>query len=318
MNSLATNQTNYIEIAQRQLSDSITRTIQDKTNSYRGIAMTFRKFSEGKDSLDSFKSFLLSEQYASKSKENVYNYFRSIANKNVKNEEAKKLVIESLKNTYIEATKETKKSKNRIEIEQETMHLGKDYLQEKDIEKVCSHLRATQIPFKNTNRDIQGNIKLALIIEFLFKTGCRVDELAQIRKEETILNGVAKIKLHGKGSKSRYTTISRNFYSEIEEVFQGKEYLFETKKHTKIIHQNLWKNLTDAFLLCGYGEKGKYKIHPHTLRHSFSMDKLEKGMDIKTLSELLGHSDIDITLRTYIHANPEKYKDMIIGREWNR
>ena len=118
MNSLATNQTNYIEIAQRQLSDSITRTIQDKTNSYRGIAMTFRKFSEGKDSLDSFKLFLTSEQYASKSKENVYNYFRSIANKNVKNEEAKKLVIESLKNTYIEATKETKKSKNRIEIEQ--------------------------------------------------------------------------------------------------------------------------------------------------------------------------------------------------------
>ena len=313
MNSLATNENNYLELAQRQLSDSITRTIQDKTNSYRGIAMTFRKFSEGKDNLESFKSFLLSEQYASNSKENVYNYFRSIANKNVKNEEAKKLVIESLKNTYIDATKETKKSKNRIENEQDSMNLGTDYLLKDDIKKVCNYLIVK--PTSNKNRtDKNGNIKLALIIRFLFVTGCRVDELSQIRKSEIHLNGVAKIKLHGKGSKSRYTTIERTFYNEIDDIFKGKEYLFETSTYTKLDNKNLWKKLSTAFLECGYGEKKKYTIHPHTLRHSFAMDKLEKGMDVKTLSELLGHSDISITLRTYIHANPEKYKDLILEK----
>lgn len=45
------------------------------------------------------------------------------------------------------------------------------------------------------------------------------------------------------------------------------------------------------------------KIHPHVLRHTFAMTCLQAGCDIKTLSELLGHSNATITLQRYVHSD---------------
>ena len=45
------------------------------------------------------------------------------------------------------------------------------------------------------------------------------------------------------------------------------------------------------------------KVHPHALRHTFATTCLQAGCDIKTLSELLGHADPNITLRRYVHSN---------------
>lgn len=48
------------------------------------------------------------------------------------------------------------------------------------------------------------------------------------------------------------------------------------------------------------------KIKPykfHILRHTFATECVEVGMDIKSLSEILGHSDINITLNRYVHSS---------------
>lgn len=53
-------------------------------------------------------------------------------------------------------------------------------------------------------------------------------------------------------------------------------------------------------------ERAGVKYHnAHTLRHTFSVRALETGFDIKTLSEILGHSDATITLKTYAHSLDE-------------
>lgn len=46
-------------------------------------------------------------------------------------------------------------------------------------------------------------------------------------------------------------------------------------------------------------------LHPHKLRHSFASVAITNGADVVSVSELLGHSDTAITLRTYSHANSE-------------
>ncbi len=52
-------------------------------------------------------------------------------------------------------------------------------------------------------------------------------------------------------------------------------------------------------------------INFHVLRHTFATRCIESGMDAKTLSEILGHSDVNITLRTYVHSSLEhKRKQM--------
>lgn len=54
----------------------------------------------------------------------------------------------------------------------------------------------------------------------------------------------------------------------------------------------------------------------HSLRHTYATLCIERGMDIKTLSELLGHSDVKITLNTYVHSSDalkKKYVKRLVG-----
>lgn len=53
------------------------------------------------------------------------------------------------------------------------------------------------------------------------------------------------------------------------------------------------------------------KVRPHTLRHTFATTCLQAGCDIKTLSEILGHANANITLQRYVHSDIErKRKEM--------
>lgn len=48
------------------------------------------------------------------------------------------------------------------------------------------------------------------------------------------------------------------------------------------------------------------KVHPHLLRHTFATTCLRAGCDIKTLSELLGHANANVTLQRYVHSDLER------------
>ena len=53
------------------------------------------------------------------------------------------------------------------------------------------------------------------------------------------------------------------------------------------------------------------KTNFHALRHTFATRCIEAGVDVKTLSELLGHSDVKTTLNRYVHSSFElKQKSM--------
>ena len=53
-------------------------------------------------------------------------------------------------------------------------------------------------------------------------------------------------------------------------------------------------------------ECGLEGVHAHTLRHTFATFCVQKGCDLKTLSELMGHADASITLRKYVHTTLER------------
>ena len=64
----------------------------------------------------------------------------------------------------------------------------------------------------------------------------------------------------------------------------------------------------------GYLKKASvHQAHPHALRHTFATTCLQAHCDIKTLSELLGHSDAAVTLKKYVHSDMKRKR-----REINR
>ncbi len=94
----------------------------------------------------------------------------------------------------------------------------------------------------------------------------------------------------------------------------------------KLLHQRLNVECEDAYIITGtesyleprtYYEKYKKflnecGISPHSfhcLRHTFATVCIEKGFDSKTLSEILGHSDVKVTLNRYVHPSMQRKRD---------
>ena len=60
-------------------------------------------------------------------------------------------------------------------------------------------------------------------------------------------------------------------------------------------------------------KKGGLKPYKfHILRHTFATNCIEVGMDAKSLSEILGHSDVDITFDIYVHSSNKIKKKSIV------
>lgn len=67
--------------------------------------------------------------------------------------------------------------------------------------------------------------------------------------------------------------------------------------------QNRFKAIVER---CGIQD-----VHFHTLRHTFATRCIEVGFDVKSLSEILGHANVSITLNRYVHPSMElKQKNM--------
>ena len=55
----------------------------------------------------------------------------------------------------------------------------------------------------------------------------------------------------------------------------------------------------------------------HSLRHAFASAAFEKGFDIKTLSEILGHSKVELTMNLYVHSNIDRKRTCMKLMEWS-
>jgi integrase len=78
--------------------------------------------------------------------------------------------------------------------------------------------------------------------------------------------------------------------------YKDNDYIFQTKNKTPIRPRNLQNMLDSVLTRVGISHKGL-----HVLRHTFASMLFAKGIDVKTVSELLGHADVRITYSTYIH-----------------
>ncbi len=137
--------------------------------------------------------------------------------------------------------------------------------------------------------------KTALIIEFLFKTGCRISEMINIRLMDVKVDNEVRIKLVGKGSRERTVFIDQALYQRIRKEFQVLFYLFE-HKGKKLDRFRLYRQIKKS------GQKVLSRsIHPHLLRHSTANYLLKEcGKSPKYTAEFLGNS-MAVTLEMYIH-----------------
>jgi len=150
------------------------------------------------------------------------------------------------------------------------------------------------------------------IVELFYASGVRVSELVGL-KLENINMEIGYVRCIGKGSKERIIPIGKRAreaikkYSDTSRVKLAKDkitqHLFLSRLGKKISRQSVWK------IIKMYARKAgvKKEIKPHTLRHTFATHLLEHGADLRSVQEMLGHSDISTT-QIYTHVDKERLK----------
>lgn len=237
----------------------------------------------------------------SKSKKDIEEYIRHLS-KNEMNSSSISRHISSIKAFYKYLLLEKK-----IKIDpSEGLIMPK---QDKRLPKVLSVDEVDKlldIEIKN-NFDIRNKAML----ELMYSSGLRVSELISLKVNDIDLD-MDYVRVFGKGSKERIIPIGDyakkaliNYLSMRGELLKrvSCDLLFLNNHGRGMTRQGFFKILKKIAL-----EKGiKTELSPHVLRHSFASHMLENGADLRSIQELLGHSDISST-QIYTHISNKQLK----------
>lgn len=163
-------------------------------------------------------------------------------------------------------------------------------------------------------RDRKQGTRDRAILETLYATGMRVSEVVNLKLDNVNME-VGFLRCIGKGDKERIIPLGKKAIISIQRyihdgrplLLKNKEsdFLFVSRFGKKISRQSLWK------LIKRYAKLARIKkpMKPHILRHSFATHLLERGADLRSVQEMLGHSNISTT-QLYTHINKERLKSI--------
>lgn len=169
------------------------------------------------------------------------------------------------------------------------------------------------------NTNSQTGLRDRAILETLFSTGMRVAEIASLDKDQIkiplSMEEELEISISGKGGKIRPIYFSSRCLRWLKKYLDSRENDNEKALFIRYKGQN-----NGSLRLTTRSIESIVKKHairagvpiftvPHTLRHTFATDMLAKGVDIRTLQEFLGHSDISTT-QIYTHVVSKQLKDV--------
>ncbi len=163
--------------------------------------------------------------------------------------------------------------------------------------------------------DLEESLTLndQVIIQMFYHTGIRLSELINLKLND--LNLAQKtVKVLGKRNKERLLPLTLTLEKELRRYLEtrnalvkvsGEAFFFVTKKGNKLYPKLVYK-VVNTYL----GRVSDLqKKSPHVLRHSFATHMLNRGADLNSIKELLGHSSLAAT-QIYTHNSMDQLKQM--------
>lgn len=233
-------------------------------------------------------------------REHIEAYLKAIHD-HVSNKTVSRRLV-SLRNYYIFLVKEGILKKNimsHFDLPKAKKYLP-TVLSEQEIQKVLESIEVVD-SISCRNR---------CMVEVLYATGLRISELLSLTLSQVNIH-MGYLKTIGKGDKERMVpittyvcTLLKEYIEEYrEELLMGSDssLLFLTKHGKPMSRDNFYHVLEKIILQSGISKH----CSPHTLRHTFATHLLEHGADLRSIQEMLGHSDISTTT-IYTHVSNQK------------
>jgi integrase/recombinase XerC len=159
--------------------------------------------------------------------------------------------------------------------------------------------------------DSFAGIRNHTIIEMLYMTGMRRSELTGLRDSDIDLTE-GTVKVTGKRNKQRIIPLVKSFVQRLEEYIskrdeniekKGEGWFFVTDKGNKLYDKYVYNTVSNYLAMVTTIEKKS----PHILRHTFATHMLNRGADLNSIKEFLGHANLSAT-QIYTHNTFEKLK----------
>jgi integrase/recombinase XerD len=159
------------------------------------------------------------------------------------------------------------------------------------------------------------NLKHRTFLSTLYACGMRISEAANLRIPD-IDSARMQIRIaHGKGAKERLVPLSPRLLEELRtywKQYRPSQFLFPGKRPDKpYAHTSIQKAIKRSAQLAGI----RKNVHPHVLRHSYATGLLEAGVDLLTISRLLGHASF-VTTMVYLHCRRENLGSIPSPLDW--
>jgi integrase/recombinase XerD len=164
-------------------------------------------------------------------------------------------------------------------------------------------------------------LRLYALIELLYATGMRVSELVTLPR--TVLAGDRRVMtIKGKGGRERLVPLNGAARAALDDYLNvgGEEdvsrmlktkWLFASRSaEGHLTRQRLAQELKELALEAGLDPA---RVSPHVLRHAFASHLLDRGADLRSVQQLLGHADISTT-QIYTHVLEERLKKLVFEK----
>ena len=269
---------------------------------------TIRSYTLDLDEYDSFcKNYDSNVEFYKHDHRMIQNFLQHLSkkNKNVKTLSRKLAAIKSLYNYMM--------SNNIVKIN------SAKFIKSPKLDKKLPHYLSLKeaadlirIPYGDDKKSIRDK----LILELFYATGIRISELVNIRYSALNIEQ-GTIQVTGKGDKERTVIIGREtqllikkYISFNDKICLNKNnFLFPSHKGSNLIYDKHLSTRTIFNIVKKYLKiiSNNEKLSPHSLRHTFATHMLEKGADLLSIKELLGHNSLSST-QIYTHIQPAKLK----------
>lgn len=170
-------------------------------------------------------------------------------------------------------------------------------------------IRLLEAPAKNTWEEKRDKA----ILETLYSSGLRVSELVGLNQEDVDVFG-GLVRVRGKGKKERIVPLGQMALKALQSYVEHKP----SRDHRNALKAPLYLNrsggrLSDRSIrrmILKYTRRIALnkEVSPHTLRHSFATHMLDRGADLRSVQELLGHENLSTT-QIYTHVTTKRLKE---------
>ncbi|MDR2399734.1 MAG: tyrosine recombinase XerC [Endomicrobium sp.] len=281
---------------------------------------------ENREQIDSFVKYLKGEKNFSEHTlraytRDMYDFALFLENKNLLLSNADKYDIR----VFFEKIRDNELSKATLARKFTTLRtffkflIINNVIQQSPVQNMSGIKKDKKMPLFLTETEMQQllnleNIKLRdkAMIELLYSCGIRIQELTSldIKSIDFIANTVT---VFGKGNKERIVPAGAkcieavmNYIKERREVdlpYDVKSPMFLNEHAKRLDQRTARRILHKLFIQAGIVKKAS----PHTLRHTFATHILDRGCDIRSVQEMLGHKNLSTT-QIYTHVTIESLK----------